>query len=150
MTQNKLILGGTSFLIITVALSYIVNPFNILSVYASDKINLVGSDGGQMILDTPKDGVLSGKVSAPNGAPLSNIPVTIKNIESKRDIISSGVTDEQGEFKIVLIDNVKISDNSQLINSFVISGDDGQYFTPTSDDNISPTIILPLFSLFTY
>src|SRR5579859_2557112 len=90
MTQNRFILGITSFLLVILALIYIVNPFEVPSAYASEKT----------FFDSNQDGIISGKIQTPNSDPLRNVPITLNGFDDKNNLvkIASGNSDNNGKF----------------------------------------------------
>src|SRR5260221_5226999 len=115
MTQNKLILGITSFLIVLLVVTYIINPFEVPNVYASEKT----------FLDKNENGVISGKIQSQHSQPLRNVPITINGFDDKNNIvkIASGNSDNNGNF-VFTIDKslIPIFHKHTIIILFTIHG----------------------------
>jgi hypothetical protein len=153
MTQNRLILGVSSFFIAMAVFVYIsgINPLNATNAYAASGNVSIGG-GGQVSVDVGNDahgkGEITGIIRSSGGTPLANIPVTIRD---NTTIIASGVTDAQGRFTLTTSDAVKNLNNKQLNISVVINGDTYEnVFTLKNNDKFFSEVISPFFFAFIY
>ena len=121
MTQNKIILGFTSSIIVIIAFIYIIAPFEATRVYASEKT----------FLDTNENGIISGKIQTSDSHPLSNVPITIDGFNENNNQVKIGsiTSDPNGNFTFKINKgNIPVFQQHKIIIYFTI---DGKTFSQT-------------------
>ena len=153
MTQNKLTLGISSFLITSLALIYIFTPNIFETPYAYAQ--------GNIHIDKNEQGVISGIIQSAGAHFLANIPITIKGFDTtgKLVTVAGGSSDNNGKFSIEVqkssIQNLK---SHKILIIFTIGGIVHQVsFTVNLDDTTFNEIFVqnrflpfPPFTVITY
>ncbi len=153
MTQNKLTLGISSFLITVLALVYIFSPniFNTPYAYAQGNIHI----------GTNEEGFITGIIQSTNSHPFARIPITITGIDNTGKLvnIATGSSDNNGKFSIeVQKSSVQSLKSHKIIILFTIGGIVHQVsFTVSLDDTTFNEIFVknsflpfPPFTVITY
>ena len=96
MTQNRLTLGITSFLITTLALIYIFTPHLFDTPYAYAQ--------GTIQIDKNEEGLISGIIKTADSHVLADVPITVTGYDNSGKLvnIASGLSDIQGKFSIAI------------------------------------------------
>jgi|SRR5712692_8732548 len=153
MTQNKLTLGISSFLITTLALVYIFAPniFDTPYAYAQGNIHI----------DKNEEGFISGIIQSAGSQFLANIPITVSGFDKagKPVTLATGSSDNNGKFSIAVqkssIQNLK---SHKILILFTLGGIVHQVsFTVNLDDTTFNEIFVqnrflpfPPFTVITY